>query len=176
MRIGSGIATGIAISHSRWPSWCAELIKKSDSEEDVVWSKVGEGAPRQTYEQTSNNLHTVFYVRELRYGKFVKPACCTQPKLCVLATPIGLFPTPSVADFVKHHVHQNRPPWRRIREDYRELTPLATMLHLRVRLRRQNNEFATPGGEKPPTDTYTTINAMTINLPRSSAEVTPPHK
>jgi hypothetical protein len=25
----------------------------------VVWSKVGEGAPRQTNEQTSNNLHTI---------------------------------------------------------------------------------------------------------------------
>ncbi len=67
MRIGSGIATGDAISHSRWPSWCAELIEKSDSEEVVVWSKVGEGATRQTDEQTSNNLHTVFYVRELRF-------------------------------------------------------------------------------------------------------------
>ncbi len=40
---------------------------KNYSEEDVVWSKVGKGAPRQTYEQTSNNLHTVFYVRELQF-------------------------------------------------------------------------------------------------------------
>jgi hypothetical protein len=31
-------------------------------EEDVVWSKVGEGAPRQTYDKTSNGPHTVFYV------------------------------------------------------------------------------------------------------------------
>ncbi len=40
-----------------------------DSEEDVVCGLVEgrRGAPRQTYEQTSNNLHTVFYVRELRF-------------------------------------------------------------------------------------------------------------
>ncbi len=75
VRIGSGIATGDAISHSRRPSWCAELIKKSDSEEDVwsvVWSKVGEGGPRQTYEQTSNNLHTVFLYESYDLGKILK--------------------------------------------------------------------------------------------------------
>ena len=73
MRIGGRQATGAEIRHSRWPSWCAVLFEMVITEEDVVWSKVGEGAPRQTYEQTSNHLHTVFYVRELRYGKIVKP-------------------------------------------------------------------------------------------------------
>jgi hypothetical protein len=53
---------GDAVSHSRWPSWCAVLFEKSDMEENVVWSKVGEGAPRQTYDKTSNGPHTVFYV------------------------------------------------------------------------------------------------------------------
>ena len=33
MRIGSGIPTDDAISHSRWPSWCAKLIKKREGEE-----------------------------------------------------------------------------------------------------------------------------------------------
>ncbi len=37
-------------------------LTKIDMEEDVVWSKVGEGAPRQTYDKTSNGPHTVFYV------------------------------------------------------------------------------------------------------------------
>jgi hypothetical protein len=32
----------------------------------VVWSKVGEGAPRRTYDKTSNGPHTVFYVPGLR--------------------------------------------------------------------------------------------------------------
>jgi len=48
-------------------------LKKSDMEgkkvtwkEDVVWSKVGEGAPRQTYDKTSNGPHTVFYVPGLQ--------------------------------------------------------------------------------------------------------------
>jgi hypothetical protein len=71
MRIGVGSATGDAISHSRWPSWCAVLFEKSDTEEDVVWSKVGEGAPCQTYEKTSNPLHAIFYVPGLRYPFFV---------------------------------------------------------------------------------------------------------
>jgi hypothetical protein len=62
MRIGCGSATGDAISRSRWPSWCAVLFEKSDTEEDVVWSKVGKGAPCQTYDKTSNGPHTVFYV------------------------------------------------------------------------------------------------------------------
>ncbi len=61
MRIGGRQATGAEIRHSRWPSWCAVLFEKSD-----VCGLV-EGAPCQTYEQTSNHLHTVFYVRELRY-------------------------------------------------------------------------------------------------------------
>ncbi len=40
----------------------------SDTEEDVVWSKVGEeGAPRQTKDKTSNGLHTFFSVPGLRY-------------------------------------------------------------------------------------------------------------
>ncbi len=30
----------------------------------MVWLKVGEGATRQTYEQTSNNVHTVFFMYE----------------------------------------------------------------------------------------------------------------
>jgi hypothetical protein len=58
--IGGGSATGNAISHSRWPSWCAVPFEISDTEEDVVWSKVGEGAPRQIYDKTSNGLHTFF--------------------------------------------------------------------------------------------------------------------
>jgi hypothetical protein len=62
MRIGGGSATGDAVSHSRWPSWCAVLFEKSDMEENVVWTKVGEGAPRQTNDKTSNGPHTVFYV------------------------------------------------------------------------------------------------------------------
>jgi hypothetical protein len=62
MRIGGGSATGNAVSHSCWPSWCAVLFEKSDMEEDVVWSKVSEGAPRQTYDKTSNGPHMVFYV------------------------------------------------------------------------------------------------------------------
>ena len=33
MRIGSGIPTDDAISHSRWPSWCAELIEKREGDE-----------------------------------------------------------------------------------------------------------------------------------------------
>ncbi len=75
MRIEGGSATGDAVSHSRWPSWCAVLFEKSDMEEDVVWSKVGEGAPRQTYDKTSNGPHTVFYVtRATKNGKIVKPA------------------------------------------------------------------------------------------------------
>jgi hypothetical protein len=36
MRIGGGSGTGDAISHSRWPSWCAVLFEKSDTKEDVV--------------------------------------------------------------------------------------------------------------------------------------------
>jgi hypothetical protein len=62
MRIGGGTATGNAVSHSRWPSWCSILFEKSDMEEDVVWSNVCKGAPRQTYDKTSNGPHTVFYV------------------------------------------------------------------------------------------------------------------
>ena len=38
------------------------LCGKNEMEEDVVWSKVGEGAPRQTYDKTSNGPHMVFYV------------------------------------------------------------------------------------------------------------------
>jgi hypothetical protein len=45
--------------------------------------------------------------------------------------------------------------------------------HLCVQLPHQNHKFATPGGEKSPTE-HTTIKAMMINLPRSSMEVTPP--
>jgi hypothetical protein len=66
MWIGGGSSTGNAISHSHWPSWCAVLFEKSDTEEDVVWSKVGEGAPCQTY-KTSNGPRTVFYGSGLRY-------------------------------------------------------------------------------------------------------------
>jgi hypothetical protein len=62
MRIGGGSATSDADSHSRWPSWCAVLFEKRDMEEDVVWSKVSERAPRQTYDKTSNGPDTVFYV------------------------------------------------------------------------------------------------------------------
>jgi hypothetical protein len=58
--IGGGSATGDAISHSHWPSWYAVLFEISDTEEDVVWSKVGEGASCQTYDKTSNGLHTFF--------------------------------------------------------------------------------------------------------------------
>ena len=32
----------------------------------VVWSKVGKGAPRQTYDKTSNGLHTFCFVPGLR--------------------------------------------------------------------------------------------------------------
>jgi hypothetical protein len=35
--------------------------------------------------------------------------------------------------------------------------------HMCVQLHCQNHKFATPGGEKPPTE-HTTINAMMINL------------
>ncbi len=76
MRIGGGSATGDAISHSRWPSWCAVLFENSDTKEDVVWSKVRKGATRQTYEQTSNRLHTFFYLPGLRYP-FFREAHCT---------------------------------------------------------------------------------------------------
>jgi hypothetical protein len=61
MRIGGGSATGDAIIHSRWPSWCAVLFEKSDTEEDVAWSKVGEGAPRQTHDRTSYGWSTNSY-------------------------------------------------------------------------------------------------------------------
>jgi hypothetical protein len=57
MRIGGRQATGAEIRHSRWPSWCAVLFEMVISEEDVVWSKVGEGATRQTNDKTSNGLH-----------------------------------------------------------------------------------------------------------------------
>ncbi len=68
MRIGGGSGTGDAISHSRLPSWCAVLFEISDTEEDVVWSKVGEGgAPRQIDDKTSNGLHTFFFVPGLQY-------------------------------------------------------------------------------------------------------------
>jgi hypothetical protein len=30
---------------------------------------------------------------------------------------LSFFSTPSVTNFVKHHVHQNRPPWQRICKD-----------------------------------------------------------
>ncbi len=51
------------------------LKKVICTEEDVVWSKVGEGAPCQTYEQTSNRLHTIFYVPGLRYPFFCETHC-----------------------------------------------------------------------------------------------------
>ena len=44
--------------------------------------------------------------------------------------------------------------------------------HLRVRLRRQNCEFATPRAEKPPTE-HTTINSTTIHF-RVPQRKTPP--
>jgi hypothetical protein len=42
-------------------------LKKVDTEEDVVWSKVSKGALCQTYDKTGNGLHTIFYVPGLRY-------------------------------------------------------------------------------------------------------------
>jgi hypothetical protein len=59
-QIGGGSTTGDEISHSHWPSWCAVLFEISDAEVDVVWSKVGKGAPCQTNNKTSNGLHTFF--------------------------------------------------------------------------------------------------------------------
>jgi hypothetical protein len=59
-QIGGGSATGDEISHSYWPSWCAILFEISDMEEYMVWSKVGEGAPCQTNDKTSNGPHTFF--------------------------------------------------------------------------------------------------------------------
>ncbi len=38
MRIGGRQATGAEIRHSRWPSWCAVLFEKSDTEGRCVWS------------------------------------------------------------------------------------------------------------------------------------------
>jgi hypothetical protein len=48
---------------SLWKKWCTE--------EDVVWSKVGKGAPRQTNDKTSNGLHTFFFVPGLGYPFFL---------------------------------------------------------------------------------------------------------
>ncbi len=37
--------------------------------------------------------------------------CSHQPRR------LGFFPTPSLANFIKHHVHWNQPPWQRICKD-----------------------------------------------------------
>ncbi len=83
MRIGGGSATGDAISHSRWPSWCALLFEKSDTEEDVVWSKVGEGAPRQTNDKTSNGLHTFFLYQGYDILFFREAHYCTPNSILI---------------------------------------------------------------------------------------------
>ncbi len=68
-RFGGGSATGDAITHSRWLSWCAVLFEISDTEEDVVWSKVGEarGLLAKLTDKTSNGLHAYFFVPGLQY-------------------------------------------------------------------------------------------------------------
>jgi hypothetical protein len=59
MRIGGGSATGDAISHSRWPSWCAVLFEKSDTEEE---GQRGGSSPNlaKLYNKTSNGPPMVF--------------------------------------------------------------------------------------------------------------------
>ncbi len=68
---------------------------------------------------------------------------------------------PALANFIEHHVHQNRPPWERILNDtntsswhwWRSCT---WGHHFHVQLCCQNCKFAAPSGEIPPTD-HTTI-------------------
>ncbi len=55
-------------------------------QQDEVWSKVGKGAPCQTYEQTSNHLHTIFYVPGLQYPFFHEAHCtCDHGKFATYA-------------------------------------------------------------------------------------------
>jgi hypothetical protein len=58
MRIGSGIPTDDAISHSRWPSWCAELIEKREGDEQ----NTGHMAP-STREQIHRFIEDATYKR-----------------------------------------------------------------------------------------------------------------
>jgi hypothetical protein len=58
MRIGSGIPIDDAISHSRWPSWCAELIKKREGDEQ----NTGHVAP-STREQIHRFIEDATYKR-----------------------------------------------------------------------------------------------------------------
>ena len=108
----------------------------------------------------------------------------------------GFFPTPSIADFVKHHVRQNRPPRHLFRKDHTtsswrwrrsrmgaSLARATTSPKLRVRHpprrktthRADNNQpndnpFPRPSAEDPPpiTDAFPPHPTFHIDLPNTS--------
>ncbi len=112
MRIGGGSATGDAVSHSRWPSWCAVLFEKIDMEENVAWSKVGEGLlAKPTTRQVM--VHIRFFIYQgYKKWKNCKSSCTIFLVWGVLLTKVKVVHTTLCKTYVEkndqkhpqHHV------------------------------------------------------------------------